>query len=216
MNKFSSNQGIGLISQRDLVTTQFLYVGYQVSQPEVLGVKGTREQFEDFAHMWRLVGKLLGIEDRFNLCTENFEESLKRIDDVREWILKPALEYPSEEYEAYAKVAVKGMFNFHHTLEYDSIMFFLKRLAKVPNYNYFDWEENHGTENGNKEIIGKMSYLSRSVLFFHMIIHQYLLENVVLRWIFNIGTILLGLSQKIPLLAAYNFGWKVANVYIKQ
>ena len=216
MNKFSQNQGLGIISQKDLVLTQFLYIGYQASQPETLGVNGTKEQFGNCVHMWRLVGKLLGIEDRFNLCTDNLEGSLKRIDDVREWLIKPALEFPAEGFEAYTKVAVKGMFNFHPTLEYDSMMFFLKRLAKVPNYNYFDWEENHGSENGNKEIIGKMSYLSRSVLFFHIFIHQYLLKNVVTRWIFNIGTILLGLSQKVPILAAYNFGWKNAKITLKQ
>lgn len=216
MNKFSVNQGLGIISQRDLVATQFLYVGYPVSQPEVLGVNGTKEDFGNCVHMWRLVGKLLGIEDRFNLCTDNLEESLQRIDDVREWFLKPTLEFPSEGFEAYSRAAIKGMFNIYPTIEYDSVMFFLRRLAKVPNYNYFDWEENYGSENGSKEIIAKMSYWSRSVLFFHIVIHQYLLKQFVTRWICNFGTICLSLLVKFPILAAYNFGWKVAIVSLKQ
>lgn len=41
-------------------------MGYALTHPEFLGLYGAREEdLEAFVHFWRVIGSLLGIEDRY-------------------------------------------------------------------------------------------------------------------------------------------------------
>lgn len=64
-SKRSCAAGFKRISQKDMAFTQFGFMGYAVTNPEYLGIYNAKEEdFEAFIHVWRVIGHLMGIEDR--------------------------------------------------------------------------------------------------------------------------------------------------------
>ncbi|ODN05720.1 hypothetical protein Ocin01_00939 [Orchesella cincta] len=59
-----------VISQLDMIVTQYCFMGLLTSFPQKFGVTSKEEQegLSGFTHIWAVIGHLLGIEDRFNLC----------------------------------------------------------------------------------------------------------------------------------------------------
>jgi hypothetical protein len=55
------------MSQWDMVITQFCFLGFVVIHPAMFGFWNSKG-IEGFVHMWAVLGRLLGIEDRFNLA----------------------------------------------------------------------------------------------------------------------------------------------------
>lgn len=54
-------------SQFDVAMTQFAFVGFVYLFPHVLGTSNT-DKLPGFMHFWAVIGRLMGLEDRFNLC----------------------------------------------------------------------------------------------------------------------------------------------------
>lgn len=62
--KISKNAGIGEITQRDMVLTQYGFTGYIFVTPKAFGLCNTLEENEAYNHFWRVNGYMLGISDR--------------------------------------------------------------------------------------------------------------------------------------------------------
>jgi len=56
-----------LFSQFDMLMTQYGFISIIFLFPKTLGIKDTKG-IDGFLHLWAIFGKLLGIEDRFNLA----------------------------------------------------------------------------------------------------------------------------------------------------
>lgn len=211
ISRASSKAGNGIISQKDMAITQFLFMGLHVNQPYMVGIQGTPEQFSDFCHMWRLIGHLLGIHDRFNVCADTLEETLRRVEGIKAEIIRPALEFPTEGFKSYSKTALDGMWCFEPLLHYETHMFMIKRLVGIPGYHYFQ-SEAPGVS--NQENIARLSLYARARLFWMVICHQYLLQVSAIRYIFfTLKIMFLTFLEKLPLFAIYQFGQK--NSYVK-
>lgn len=63
-SKRSKNAGIGEITQRDMVLTQYAFVAFVFIAPTSFGLCNTLEEDEAFNHAWRVIGYMLGIPDR--------------------------------------------------------------------------------------------------------------------------------------------------------
>ncbi|KAF4520460.1 hypothetical protein B566_EDAN004711, partial [Ephemera danica] len=62
----SGRAGLGGMSQRDMLLTQFGFMGFALLSPGRLGTaSASSEDIEGFLHFWRTIGHFLGIEDRF-------------------------------------------------------------------------------------------------------------------------------------------------------
>lgn len=107
-----------MISQKDMAITQFLFVGFQVLMPLEFGVVGSEEQLEAFSHLWRVIGFMLGTDDRFNCCGKTLAETRKRLRAIRDEMLLPAMQSPFREYENYIRIAFDGMWHFDPSLHY--------------------------------------------------------------------------------------------------
>lgn len=107
-----------MISQKDMAITQFLFMGFQVLMPLEFGVVGSEEQLEAFSHLWRVIGFMLGTDDRFNCCGETLAETRKRLRAIRDEMLLPAMQSPFREYENYIRIAFDGMWHFDPSLHY--------------------------------------------------------------------------------------------------
>lgn len=56
--------GFGNITQRDMVLTQFVFIGIPLLSPHLLGLARSEEGMEGLVHFWRVIGYLLGIQDK--------------------------------------------------------------------------------------------------------------------------------------------------------
>lgn len=57
--------GLSRISQLDMALTQFGFVGFTLLCGDYLGVNNSFEELEGLIHLWRVVGSMLGMEDKF-------------------------------------------------------------------------------------------------------------------------------------------------------
>lgn len=72
---------------------QFAFVGLAVIRPQKFGVNLSQEDLQCVLHFWRLVGYLLGIEEKYNLFTRPHEEMVQMCHAILELEMKESLKY---------------------------------------------------------------------------------------------------------------------------
>lgn len=64
-SKSGANCGLQRISQKDMALTQFGFMGFALARNRFIGLKIVDvNEYKGFVHLWRVVGHLLGIEER--------------------------------------------------------------------------------------------------------------------------------------------------------
>lgn len=121
VNRRATKAGVGIISQKDMAVTQFLFMGFHLLMPREFGLVASQEQFEAFNHLWRVIGYMLGAEDRFNACGENLEETKSRLLAIKEDLLLPATKNPFPGVESYVKTAFDGMWHSDPSLHFGEL-----------------------------------------------------------------------------------------------
>lgn len=61
----SSEAGLNRVSQLDMALTQFGFMGFTLLGGDYLGVNNNFEELEGLIHFWRVIGNMLGMEDKF-------------------------------------------------------------------------------------------------------------------------------------------------------
>ncbi|KAI8499184.1 hypothetical protein Bbelb_229480 [Branchiostoma belcheri] len=96
------------ISQYDMALTQAGFVGF-VLYPEKFGICCTVAELEDYIFFWRGIGYLLGIEDRYNMCSGNYAETCSLIAQIENEVVKPAfLNPPQPDFDVATTAFVEG------------------------------------------------------------------------------------------------------------
>uniref|UniRef100_A0A182YIF8 ER-bound oxygenase mpaB/mpaB'/Rubber oxygenase catalytic domain-containing protein n=1 Tax=Anopheles stephensi TaxID=30069 RepID=A0A182YIF8_ANOST len=206
-----------IISQRDMAITQFGFIGYVIISYRKLGIKYDPKDMEAFVHFWRVIGHMMGIEERFNACTDRFETTEQRMLLIANEILKPALLHHTAEFVKMGKALIEGLWCFNPFIEFDSFLFLTMRLNNVPGYHYWDDEvtpELKASE-GQLRHYERFSRYARFLLYCVCYIHSVLLYIAVFRWYFN-GQMIMSrfLITYFPFLAFYHFGVRDAYVRI--
>lgn len=63
--KGCTTAGLSRITQKDMALTQFGFLGYALARPTELGIfHASEEELAGLIHIWRVVGYILGIDDR--------------------------------------------------------------------------------------------------------------------------------------------------------
>lgn len=202
----------GIVSQKDMGITLFAFVGFHILMPEKFGIVGSREQFENFNHFWRVIGYMLGTRDEFNCCGETVDDTRGRLEAMREDMLLPYLLKAGPEYERYVRVAVDGMWHFDpFDNYYDPVMFITKRAIGVPGYHFFSSE---APGKSNREVLQHFSFFQKFKILLDIVVYEYLSHVFIFRWLFNILRISLAILDFYPFLALKSFGKKFAYVEI--
>ncbi|KAL7291963.1 hypothetical protein TKK_0014251 [Trichogramma kaykai] len=98
------------LSQGEMAITQISFVSFVILRPEELGIHGaTDDELEAFCHVWRTIGYLLGIDDRYNYCRGTLEEIRSRTRDVLEFWVKPNLRIVEPGWEHMMRCLVEGL-----------------------------------------------------------------------------------------------------------
>ena len=64
-SKRSFTSGFNSITQKNMAFTQFGFMGYTISRSQEVGIHNPQEEeLVGFIHVWRVIGYLMGIEER--------------------------------------------------------------------------------------------------------------------------------------------------------
>ncbi|CAK1541555.1 unnamed protein product [Leptosia nina] len=130
-------KGHGTVSQRDVAFTIFGFIGFMILKPQKLGIRQLQSgDWEAFNHFWGVIGYMLGLEDRYNICRKNLDDTRQICRILQDRIYTPCLNNSPEYFEHAAHVMTVGMSAIHPAVEHDSLVFFTKYLADVPGYIY--------------------------------------------------------------------------------
>lgn len=118
------------IYQKDMVITQFGFLGYTFLCPEKVGVAhATTEEMDGYRHFWRVVGHLLGIPDRMNICRQNVAETQELCRRINDEILVKHLNDPQPNFLQLSHNAVNSLWYFDPTINQDAFMYFMYNLS---------------------------------------------------------------------------------------
>lgn len=120
------------ISQYDMVLTQFAFMGLLVLSPFKLGIWYSRDEIEGLINFWRTVGYLLGVDEKYNLCSDSYQETHEKCRELLEREFIPALLNPPEGYEDMTKALLFGIKLIVPGLDYDSYFRFTMNLIGIP------------------------------------------------------------------------------------
>lgn len=200
-----------IVSQKDMAVTQFGFMGYAVLGYKKLGIVYNKENMEALVHFWRVIGYMIGIQDRYNLCTDNLATTVERMTQVQEHILKPALIARSGDFEKMGKALIDGLWCFNPFLDYDAFLFLTARLTGIPGYHY--WAEEHPSP-GCETKYDNFSRYSRFILYYLLLVHEVWIKSTLFRWYLNSQMIISRfLITYFPFLAIFKFG--VGDSYVR-
>lgn len=76
-NKYPRKNRLWL-SQFDMAMTQWSLIGIVGIRPKQCGFHSTTKyEFEEYIYFWKVIGYCVGIEDRFNVCLDKYDESVE-------------------------------------------------------------------------------------------------------------------------------------------
>lgn len=97
------------ISQVDMVVTQWAFFGLVLTQGSQFGVRLTREEEDGLTHLWRIIGYLLGIEEKYNLAKGSIEDVKTNCHALVHKIIIPGLVTPPPEFPQMADAMLHGI-----------------------------------------------------------------------------------------------------------
>ncbi|KAJ9575766.1 hypothetical protein L9F63_007412, partial [Diploptera punctata] len=69
----------------------------------------TEEELDSFVHLWRCIGYLLGVEDKFNFCDGDLKTVRQKTTDLIELIFKPCLRKVTQDWEHMSRCVTEGI-----------------------------------------------------------------------------------------------------------
>lgn len=199
-----------------MALTQFGFMGYIVLVPQKLGIQVNRDDIEAFVHFWRVVGHMIGIQDKFNLCTNSYETTRPRLALMMRQIYQPYLENTSHEFMSMTKALLEGLWCYNPMLDTDAMIYFVRHISECKSHLYFESDLRALVYNmeENRRTIQSLGWYTRWILFLQITVHTYLLNFATIRWYLNFQ---LWLTKYIiyyfPFLAFLKFG--VSSSYVR-
>ncbi|XP_013167689.1 PREDICTED: uncharacterized protein LOC106117794 [Papilio xuthus] len=131
----------GTVSQRDVALTLFSLVGPGILKPDRFGIRQLEaDDWEAYNHYWAVIGYMLGLEDRYNVCRRNIYETRQVFQLLLDRVFVPCLENVPEYFEHMARVMMDGLWAVMGATESDSLMYITKNLFDVPGFIIFEGE----------------------------------------------------------------------------
>ncbi|KAJ8670246.1 hypothetical protein QAD02_001505 [Eretmocerus hayati] len=211
VSRRSSEAGLGRITQLDMALTQFGFIGFTLLAPEQLGVFMSQAELEGLIHFWRVVGHLLGMQDRYNLCSGTVEECNALCKRLLEDVFLPCFAKKNKDFEEMGRVLLEGLWPVNPHLDPKAYTAFTLHLATSVS-----------TNNNHSIVIdtSSMSLYSRFMLNAQLMVHRYLMPpsywwSRFFRAYFNSQMRLaIFLTERFPFLAYWLFGRRESQVNI--
>lgn len=209
--KRSTEAGVHKPTQLDMALAQFGFIGYTMTSGEYLGVKTTPEEMEGVVHLWRVIGSMLGMDDKFNLCTGTVEETRALCLRMLEDVFVPSLAKKNEHFDEMGNAMLQSLWPINFNIEPIAFMAFTLYLASSTARN-----NNHSIEIDPST----MPFYSWYLFSLQHFVLKYLLRpsawwSSFFRAFFNaLMRLSIFFLEKYPLLAYWTFGKEYAKVNI--
>ncbi|KAF7271852.1 hypothetical protein GWI33_015329 [Rhynchophorus ferrugineus] len=210
LHNFASNRcckaGIHGISQKDMALTQFGFVGYQLVRGHFLGVQTASDsEWQAYLHLWRVIGYILGIEDRFNICSGTVEETKAICNELIHKVFLPQVRRKDPEFINMSRHLINGLWAFQPMLNFNVSYCSLLMVL----------ENNLNIIHNKQEEYKKLTWLETFMLFFTAFVFKSL-KWAPFRWYHNQTRYRdMWLIKNFPFLAYYQFGYKhsIVNIF---
>nr|BCX71433.1 adult-specific protein A5 [Ischnura senegalensis] len=161
-NDFTEAGKAVYVNQLDLSVTQFGFVALGILYPQQFGVHdATEEDFRGFVHLWRCLGYLLGIEDRYNICSsEDLEVTRARCRAVVEKWAKPSLKEVTPDWEHMFRCVVEGISYYVPGNNFSVAVAYLLWVLDIPYSN----------------LLAKMTWMERMLFHTHCFVLNYMMR----------------------------------------
>ncbi|KAG7153678.1 hypothetical protein Hamer_G009345 [Homarus americanus] len=128
-----NDKPIVYMSQLDMALTQYSFMGLIVTHPEKMGAgAATEEELAGLIHFWRGLGWLLGIDDKYNLCSGSVKETKELCLEVERLIAIPSLAVVDWDYEHMAASLITGIGYIIPILSYPAMFRYLAYTINFP------------------------------------------------------------------------------------
>ncbi|XP_076659305.1 uncharacterized protein LOC143362761 [Halictus rubicundus] len=207
----SFEAGIGRVTQLDMALAQFGFMGFTLLAGDYLGVNNSSEELEGLIHFWHVVGSMLGMEDKYNLCTGNVEETRALCRRVLDEVFLPSLANENKAFDEMSRTLIEGLWPLNPYLDSDAFVVFTLTLASSSATN-----NNHSL----KIDTSHLSLYGRFILNLQLVVHKYLLPTTrwwssLFRAYFNSQMrFAMYVIEKLPFLAFWTYGIKNSYVNI--
>lgn len=136
-SKLVQSKKVQPISQTELSITTFGFMGYALIRPHYFGIEhNCVEDREAFIHFWSVIGHMLGIEERFNMCLHSLPVVEHICLIVMQYFFTPFLHFETPQFRQMVYAILDGMTDILPNMTYDYQMFRVRRIAGVTGYQY--------------------------------------------------------------------------------
>lgn len=226
------------INQRDMAITQNSFMGHVMAYHSHFGISSDPEKLFALCHFWRVIGYMIGIEDRYNVCNGDLETVTSRCQAIFRHIIVPGMLNSPQDEGMMTEAFFKGLLGLSTEFEPEKFIFITKRMTMVPGYymsedecqKQLEYMENYPQYIPNTDLLKEemaknptrsksFGMLKRSFRW-DLIFTDYLLVNIVpksamVRGVFNfINSARLFFLKHLPVLAIWKFGYKNAFVRV--
>lgn len=140
VSKRREKQGLNSIYQKDMVITQFAFIGFTLIAPHRVGLAHiTLEEQSAFNHLWRVTGHLLGISDRMNVARKNVAETTELNRRIAADIISRHMNNSSPEFVKLAANAINGLWYVDFNLDADAFFELTYSLTGTQNPKQLGW-----------------------------------------------------------------------------
>ncbi|XP_011874936.1 PREDICTED: uncharacterized protein LOC105565936 [Vollenhovia emeryi] len=137
-SKKSEVAGVGGIYQRDMAITQFAFVGYVFTAPKSIGLCNKPQEEEAFNHFYRVIGHLLQIPDRLNLCRKTAAETRELCQKLMH-VLTEHLNNAPPEFHDMVSAILDGLWYLDITLDKRAFLKFTYELHGIEYNEPLGW-----------------------------------------------------------------------------
>uniref|UniRef100_A0A2M4BMX2 ER-bound oxygenase mpaB/mpaB'/Rubber oxygenase catalytic domain-containing protein n=1 Tax=Anopheles marajoara TaxID=58244 RepID=A0A2M4BMX2_9DIPT len=136
-SRSATKRQLGFISQPEMALTTFGFMGFPLVRPHLLGIRyDNREDLEAFIHLWAVIGFMLGVHDRCNMCLFRLEvvEQICRM--AIRYVFMPSLQLETTLFKQMVGAIIDAYTGYMPFMSYESVMFLTRRLIGIPGYQY--------------------------------------------------------------------------------
>ncbi|XP_057334101.1 uncharacterized protein LOC130673176 [Microplitis mediator] len=152
-SKIAGERNVGYITQRDMALTQFGFIGYALLEPHKLGLTNEKESREGLNHFWRVIGYMIDISNKVNICRDTEEETTELCRKLRDQVFTKWIADKSEQFTQMIDALLEGFWYIDIALDKDAMLYF--------------WHDLNGlTYEKPLSLYSKLNYLYRQSVIF--------------------------------------------------
>ena len=99
-------------SQYDMAIVQSAFMSGVVTYPKQFGINCSTADLEDYIHFWRGIGYLLGIQDKFNMCSGDYAQTYEICAEIKDRLVIPTMKSQTDQTMTMASAFCNGLNRF--------------------------------------------------------------------------------------------------------